>query len=174
MQLWIVVSWRIQGIYKYLIMALWQYTFQILPKKSFTVLKSDIQLFDKTNLFDDEPYWKYEPVSKNYFEGVGHLLMKGKSWSKEINLFGSEKSNCLEILFDIQTFNVKSVSLRIDLTSEFELVLRGIIDFCIYKELIILDEELQMVPLNYESISYIINNSLQFKRYNELQAQSHE
>ncbi|MBP6238071.1 MAG: hypothetical protein KA536_18105 [Saprospiraceae bacterium] len=145
-------------------MALWQYTFQILPKKSFSVLKRDKQLFDENNLFDDEQYWKYEPINKNYFEGVGQLLMKGKSWSKEINLFGSEKSNCLEILFDVQTGNIKSVSLRIDFTSEFELVLRGIIDFCIYKELIILDEELQMAPLNFESISYIINNSHQFKR----------
>jgi hypothetical protein len=155
-------------------MALWQYTFQILPKKSFSVLKRDKQLFDGNNLFDDEQYWKYEPINKNYFEGVGQLLMKGKSWSKEINLFGSEKSNCLEILFDVQTGNIKSVSLRIDFTSEFELVLRGIIDFCIYKELIILDEELQMAPLNFESISYIINNSHQFKRYNELQEQSPE
>jgi len=155
-------------------MALWQYTFQILPKKSFSTLKRDINLFDENNLFDDEPYWKYESINKNYFEGVEQLLMKGKSWSQEINLYGSEKSNCLEIFFDTQTSNIKSVSLRIDFTSEFELVLRGIIDFCIYKELIILDEELQIIPLNYESISCIINNSPQFKRYNELQEQSPE
>lgn len=155
-------------------MALWQYTFQILPKKSFSVLKSDIQLFDENNLFDDEPYWKYEPFNKNYFEGVEKLLMKGKSWSKEIYLLGSENSNCLEVLFDIQTDNVKSVSLRIDFTSEFEMILRGFIDFCIYNELIILDEALQIVSLNYESIIHIINNSPQFKRYNELQGQSPE
>ncbi|MBK8624879.1 MAG: hypothetical protein IPN86_04775 [Saprospiraceae bacterium] len=151
-------------------MALWQYTFQILPKKSFSTLRRD----DENTLFDDEPYWKYEPINKNYFEGVGQLLIKGKSWSKEIDLFGNEKSNCLEILFDTPTYNIKSVSLRIDFTSEYELVLRGIIDFCIYKELIILDEELQTIPLNYESISCIINNSPQFKRYNELQEQSPE
>ncbi|MFN8337538.1 MAG: hypothetical protein U0T36_00805 [Saprospiraceae bacterium] len=155
-------------------MALWQYTFQILPKRSFSVLKDDIQIFDENNLFDDEPYWKFEPINKNYFEGLERLLMKGKSWSKEIYLFGSEESNCLEVLFDLQTDNVKSVSLRIDFTSEFETVLRGVIDFCIYNELIILDEKLQIVPLNYESVSHIINNSSQFKRYNELQEQRPE
>lgn len=149
-------------------MALWQYTFQILPQKSFRALKGELNLFDQNNLFDDEPYWKYESINKNYFEGVKQFLMKGKSWSQEINLYGSEKSNCLEIFFDQQTSNIKSVSLRIDFTSEFELVLRGIIDFCIYKELIILNEELQITPLNYESIISIINNSSQFKRYNEL------
>lgn len=88
-------------------MGLWQYTFQILPKRSFSVLKDNVQLFDENNLFDDEPYWKFEPINKNYFEGVERLLMKGKSWSKEIYLFGIEKSNCLEVLFDIQTENVK-------------------------------------------------------------------
>lgn len=155
-------------------MSLWQYTFQILPKKSLSSLKRDINLFDENNLFDDEPYWKYEFINKNYFEGVEQLLVKGRSWSQEINLYGSEKSNCLEIFFDIQTSNIKSVSLRIDFTSEFELFLRGFIDFCIYKELIILDEELQIIPLNNESISSIINNSPQFKRYNELQVQSPE
>jgi len=155
-------------------MALWQYTFQILPKKSFSTSKKDLNLFDENNLFDDELYWKYESINKCYFEGVEQLLKKGKSWSQEINLYGSEKSNCLEIFFDTQTSNIKSVSLRIDFTSEFELVLRGIIDFCIYKELIILDEELQIIPLNYESISSIINNSPQFKRYHELQEQSPE
>jgi hypothetical protein len=155
-------------------MALWQYTFQILPQKSFSTLKRDLNLFDENNLFDDEPYWKYESINKSYFEGVEQLLMKGKSWSQEINLYGSEKSNCLEIFFDTQTSNIKSVSLRIDFTSEFELVLRGIIDFCIYKDLIILDEKLQITPLNYESISSIINNSPQFKRYKELQSKSPE
>lgn len=149
-------------------MALWQYTFLILPKTSFSVLKNDTQFFDENNLFDDEPFWKYEPINKSYFEGVGQLLIEGESWSKEINLFGSEKSNCLEIFFDKQTCNIKSVSLRVDFTSQFELFLRGIIDFCIYKELIILDEELHRVPLNFESITSIISNSPQFKKYNEL------
>jgi hypothetical protein len=155
-------------------MAIWQYTFLILPKKSFNVLKNDMKFFDENNLFDDEPFWKYEPINKSYFKTVGELLIEGESWSKEINLFGSEKSNCLEIFFDTQTCNIKSVSLRIDFTSQYELVLRGIIDFCIYKELIVLDEELQIVSLNYESINTIINSSLQSKRYKELQEQSHE
>lgn len=153
-------------------MAIWQYTFRILPKKSFSVLKSDRQLFDENNLFDDEPYWMYEPINKNYFEGIGEIIQEGKSWSKDIKQYGNLESNCLEVLFDGRTNNVESVSFRIDFTSEFEMVLRGVIDFCIYNELIILDEKLQIVHLNYESISHIINNSSQFKRYNELQEQS--
>lgn len=153
-------------------MALWQYTFQILPKKSFSALKKDMQLFDENNLFDDEPFWKYEPIKKSYYEGLDKLLKEGKSWSKDIKQYGNLESNCIEISFDSQTENVESILFRVDFTSAYESVLRGFIDFCIYKDLIILDEELQLVSLNYESISYIINNSPQIKRYNELQKQS--
>lgn len=149
-------------------MALWQYTFQILPKKSFNALKEGMILFDEDGLFDDEPYWKYEPINKNYFEDVTQFLSKGKSWSKKIDLFGSEESNCIEVLFDAHTNNIESASLRIDFTSDFESLLRGIVDFCIYKELILLDEEMQIVPLNFESIIHIINSSIQLKMYKKL------
>jgi hypothetical protein len=138
------------------------------PKKSFNILKSDTKLIDEDNLFDNEPYWKYEPILKTYFEEIGEILQEGISWSKDIKQYGSIESNCLEVLFDDQTNNVESVSLRIDFTTEFEGVLRSIIDFCIYKELILLDEELKVVSLNYESINSIINNSSQLRRYNEL------
>jgi hypothetical protein len=155
-------------------MALWQYSFQILPQKSFRILNKNSEFFDENNLFDDELYWMYEPINKVYFEGIGQILAKGKSWSKEISLFGDEKSNCLEILFDTQTNNIRSVSLRIDFTSEFEVILRGIVDFCIYNELVLLDEELLAIPLNYESIVCVINSSSQFKKYNKLREQSSE
>jgi hypothetical protein len=149
-------------------MALWQYEFHVLPKESFSILSNGTQLLLDDGLFDDEPFWKYKPVNKNYFKGIEKILQEGKSWSKQIDLYGNQRSNCLEILFDALTNNVVSVSFRIDFTSDFEMVLREIIEFCISKELIILDEELQIIPLNYESINCIIENSPQVKKYDEL------
>jgi hypothetical protein len=55
-------------------MALWQYKFYILPKKSYDVLKLDIQFFDDNKVFDDEPFWRYQPVDKSYFQEVEKIL----------------------------------------------------------------------------------------------------
>lgn len=149
-------------------MALWQYTFHILTKESLCFFPIGINHSFDDYLFDDEPYWQYKPVNKCYFDEIGNILQKNKSWSKKINLYGDEQSNCFEVLFDGETNNVISVSFRIDYTSNYELVLREIIEFCVLKNLIILDENVQVLSLNYESIKSIIDNSPQVKRYKKL------
>ena len=80
-----------------------------------------------------------------------------------ITLFGSENSNRMEVISENGI--VESVSFRIDFTSNYEFVLKGIIEFCILKGLIILDQNLQMVPLNYEIAKNIVENAPQVETY---------
>ena len=149
-------------------MALWQYTFQLLTKESFESLGKGFEAFLNGDLFDDKTYWQFKPINKSYFEGIERILEKGRSWSNEIDLYGNQESNCFEIIFDGQTNIITSVSFRIDFTSDYETVLNSIIEFCILKGLIILDEKLQIVPLNYESARSVIENAPQVKIYNKL------
>lgn len=149
-------------------MALWQYAFHIFTKESFDSLHLRFPLSLAKFGFDDEAYWQFKAIDKSYFYDIGVILKKGKSWSNEIDLYGNQESNCLEVFFDSTSNVIKSVSFRIDFTSNYEIILRNIIEFCILKKLIILDENLQAVVLNYEIAKSIIENAPQKRKYNKL------
>lgn len=153
-------------------MALWQYTFQILPKESYSILKDNIALSFDDALFDDEPYWKYILINKNHFDAIDKTLPRRKAWSKEIDLYGNLESTCLEVFYNTQTKNVCSAFFRIDFTIDFEMILKELIEFLIFQGFVILDENFQLATLNYEKVKSIIDNSKQAKRYNELQRKS--
>ncbi|WP_257667158.1 hypothetical protein [Parapedobacter tibetensis] len=148
-------------------MAIWQYIFQVLPKESVSTLASD-SFFNRTDEgFDDELFWKKYPLKKGFFNKINSTLKKTKSWSNDIDLYGNQESNCFEVLSDNEG-NVLSVSFRIDFTSNYELILSHIIEFCGLNGLVILDEGLNIVPWNYEQVQSIIRTSPQVKKYNEL------
>lgn len=148
-------------------MALWQYTFQVLPKENVETLSSDYHFEKNEYGFDDEPYWKLNPVNKDFFLLIQEILPKNKSWSDEIDLYGIQESNYFEVLFDNEG-NVISVSFRVDFRAKYEKVLNQIIEFCCLNGLVILDEGLNIVHNNYEHIQKIIEDSFQAKKYSEL------
>jgi hypothetical protein len=148
-------------------MALWQYTFQVLPKESIEVLSHGHYFKKGVSEFDDEPYWKANPVNKIFFHSIQEILPKNKSWSNEIELYGNQESNCFEVFFDSKG-EVLSASFRIDFRSSNEKILSQIIEFCLLSGLVILNEDLNVVPLNSEQVQCVIENSPQAKRYNEL------
>ena len=146
-------------------MAIWQYTFYILPKVGIDILAPNRQ-FKNEGGFDDEYFWKLNPINRVFFEAINMILPKNKSWSDKIDLYGNQESNCLEIL--IENEDVISASFRIDFTSDYEPILNGILEFLIHNGLIIIDESLEEVLLNFETVKEVIHNSPQFKRYKEL------
>jgi hypothetical protein len=145
-------------------MALWQVGFFLLPKDSIEFINS----FKVSNehTFDDASYWEVLKLPPIFFDTINDILPKGKSWSKNILLYGEENSNRLEIYFENDI--IVSVSLRIDYTSDYENILYEIIEFCILNGLIILDEGLNLVPLNFELANSSIKNAPQVKKYNDL------
>ncbi len=145
-------------------MALWQNTFFILPSES--IVNSESFRLDEDNCFDDSVFWGKMKIDSSVFDNIELLLPKAKSWSNDLSIYGNENSHRLDVLCEKE--HVVSVSFRIDFTSDYEYILRGIIEFCILKAFIILNEHLNIVPLNFEAIKNIIDNSLQVKKYDDL------
>jgi hypothetical protein len=149
-------------------MAIWQYTFHLLPAISVEALGKDLIVRrDEDGLYDDEPFWKYNPTNKSLFLEIGKMLSKNKSWSKYIDQYGNLESNYFEILFEDNDF-VSSASFRIDYTTEYDTILNMIIEFCILNGMKIFDEKWDIVPNNLESIKSVIENSSQLKTYKRL------
>lgn len=106
-------------------------------------------------------------MKRSDFNEINLTLKKSNSWSNDIDLYGKVESNCFEVISDDED-NVVSVSFRIDFRSRYESILRFIIEFCSLNGLIILDEDITIIPLNFELIKSKIENSRQIKIYNEL------
>ncbi|MEO5998078.1 MAG: hypothetical protein ABIN89_15140 [Chitinophagaceae bacterium] len=151
-------------------MALWQYTFYVLPGKSLEIFSADFRFSNEENEFDDAPFWIEQKIDADFFNNINLILPKGKSWSKNIDLYGNQESNCFEVLFDKNM--VISVSFRIYYTSYYKDILVGIIEFCILKGLVIVDENLCVAPLNFLTLKNIIDSCPQLHKYTLLSKSS--
>lgn len=147
-------------------MALWQYTFHVLPKESLETFSSNPSFNDNEEGLDDKPFWELASVERSFFYGVSNILPKGKSWSDSIDLYGNQESNCFEVLSENN--KVISVSFRIDFTSKYDHVLNQLIEYCMVNSLIILDENLSILLLNCKTIETIIEGSPQVVKYRKL------
>ena len=146
-------------------MALWQIDFFVLPKSNIEEVKLGFQEYG----FDDAPFWENVCMPKLFFDPISSILPIGKSWRKSIIMYGTENSNRMEI-FGI-TDIVESVSLRIDFTIKYESILSQLIEFFILNGLMVLDQELNLVPLNLESFKAVIENAPQVRKYRLLARQ---
>ena len=149
-------------------MAIWQYTFHVLPKEVDESPASISNFKRGEDGFDDEPYWQLNHNNRNFFKAIETILPKHKSWSKDIDLYGDQESNCFEVLCD-DTDNILSASFRIDFRSNYEKILIKIIEFCNFNKLCIIDEELKIVNGDFDEVRNIIDYSHQVKRYHYLQ-----
>lgn len=142
-------------------MALWQVGFFVIPKESLD-LGIPIKLSEEDS-FDDSLFWEYLNLNPSFFDSIGAILPKKKSWSRNIILYGEENSNRFEVFFESEI--IVSVSFRINFTSNYEDILRQLIEFFLYNNLIILDEKINIIPLNFEGVKGIIENSPQVIKY---------
>lgn len=147
-------------------MAIWQYTFHVLPKESVDALSSNYHFKKDEGEFDDEPYWKYNSISRDFFYGINKILVKSISWSNQIDLYGNQESNCFEVFFENNY--VISASFRIDFRSNYEKTLGEIIEYCLLNGLVILNEDLRIVPFISEKFKNCIDEAPQVKKYHEL------
>ena len=147
------------------IMALWQYSFFILPKASGEDF-SAVEIEPGFNLFKDDYYWRKEETSFGKFSNIENVLPRGESWNNKLIVYGDIDSHCLEVYCEEDL--VVSVTLRINYTIEYEFLLRELIHFFMWNELILLDGDLNIVQLNFESIKAVIDNSENMKKYKQL------
>ena len=147
-------------------MAIWQCKFFILPKSDTYDLQYDRQ-YNDIKLFEDDKYWKKAKIKKEIFSEISRLLKPEKSWSNEIDQYGSENGNRLEVLFDANNI-IKSVTFRIDFRSEYEAVLRGIISLCEKNSFYIIDGNLNNLKLSFNAIKEAINKSKNKEFFTEL------
>ena len=145
-------------------MAIWQYNFLVLPKDSISA--NDLKLGIDDDGYYDDVYWLKKPTPVLFFTDINKIMPKGKSWCDNLLVFGNLESNCFEV-YSKNGF-IQSASFRTNFTTDYEPILSQIVEFCILKGLIIVDEKLNITSLNLKTIKSVITNAPQVKKYNLL------
>jgi hypothetical protein len=144
-------------------MALWQISFSIIPKN---YTEDKIRANQIEDWFNDDEFWQGAEITESIFSSINSVLPKTNSWSDSMILYGEEESNCLNIV--IEKNYVESVSFRIDFRTNYENIVRNIIELCITNGFNIMNDSHSIIPLNFESINSIIQESPQIGIYIKL------
>lgn len=144
-------------------MAIWQYDIFIIPNNEKDLIKKKTTSDKKLILFDDSVFWKDKKISIEEFESIKLMLKQGKSWSKNLIVYGELEGSCLEIFLNNQS--VCSVSIRLDFRTEYIKFLEAVIDICKKHDLIMLDTNMTILPLESEKIKQLIDQSEGKKKY---------
>lgn len=149
-------------------MALWQYTFKLIPKVDLEELGVSTCLSDE--VYGDFAFWSNGNYTLRFFEPLTEILESKTSWSKDIKLFGTEESNCIEIFMDND--KISEVTVRVDYQTDYTSLLNRLIEFCSLNSIALLGEENNVLYLNATGITHVILSSPQYKKLNELKNES--
>jgi hypothetical protein len=151
-----------------LLMALWQYTFRLIPKVDLEEL--GVSTCISNEVLDDFVSWSNGNYTLAFFKPLTAILESNKIWCENINLFGTEDSNCIEIFMD--NGKVVEVTVRLDYQTEYTPLLHQLIEFCSLNSIVLLDEENNVLYLNTTKITQVILSSPQYKKLNNLKSKS--
>lgn len=150
-------------------MALWQITFIMLPKEAWKM--NPPPQGTHISEFDETGYWARWDHGLDSFFIVERLLPKRKSWAAYIELYGHQDSNLMEVT--MENGGIESVSFRIDYTTDYEPIVRCLIEFALMNSLVILDVWLEEMPFLFESFRSYIEDTDQYKLYHKMIEDKH-
>jgi len=154
-------------------MAIWQYDIFIIPNNKKELIKKKTTREEKLILFDDSVFWKDTKISIDDFQSVKLMLKQGKSWSKELIVYGELEDNCLKIF--LNNHSICSVTIRLDFRTDYIEFLEAVIDICKKHDLIMINASMSVLPRESKKIKQLVNQSEGKKKYIHLAShQLHE
>ena len=132
-------------------MALWQYAFWAIPKASVIGNNGHIEKYlteEKINsiiFFDENCSYDQFLTSITYMKMNTH-------WCDNAILYGEYDSDCIEIYYEPDTKHIDSIRIRIDLRKEYRLTLASLMQSLLSSNFIIINENLNILSMNEESI----------------------
>lgn len=147
-------------------MSVYQNSYFIVPRKGNYTLFEGLNLnsFFEDDLFEDDLLW--EDLNYKYVEYEDYLnsvFKLGESWSSQLKMFGNNDTNCLKVLIENEI--IVSVSFRVNFEINYIDFLKEIIEFCKLNDWLIVDNELNTLSIDFETINDNITESKAYKNY---------
>lgn len=150
-------------------MSVYQNTYFVVPRKGNYNLFEGLNLnsfIEEDGFFEDDLFW--ENLKYKYGDIESYLLSVlevGKSWSKDLKIFGNIDLNSLEIL--LENNFVVSLSFRVNFKTDYSSFLKEVIEFCKLNDFLIVDNDLNTLVLEHGQINNNIINSKAYNRFKE-------
>ena len=151
-------------------MSIYQNTYFIVPRRSEYILFEGLNLksFLQDNLFEDDLFWSKSRVELEYLQlYLKENFGEDTSWSKTLKIYGNHETNSIELV--IEGKFVFSISFRVNFITDYSTFLLNLIKFCELNDFLIIDNDLNVLPLDYNVIKDNILNSKAYKNYKKNQ-----
>ncbi|AQY51472.1 hypothetical protein PWEIH_14841 [Listeria weihenstephanensis FSL R9-0317] len=132
-------------------MAIWQFEMFILPEEQVHSGYND----------RSEISWEGKSITESSKGKLEDILIRTKSWSDEIEQYGSSDGTCMEIFHDGN--QVMDIHARLNLRNLTKTELLGIIDFIKENKAAILSDNGEAIPLHLVDIMAEIKKSRAYK-----------
>ncbi len=96
-------------------MAIWQFHLNLIPRDVLIEACGEIPSTLSEDLLENLPHWDNSNFKDREAQILKKYLTQKKSWSESIELWGTEESHCVELIYD--EGKVAEVSIRLDLRS---------------------------------------------------------
>ena len=140
-------------------MALWQYSFQLLPRST-EITEGDT--FLNREITANLDFWHNIQTSPLDIAEIQTILPVGKSWNDDLLIFGDSEKSCIS--FFIEKGFILEAELRVDLRSDFPMFLQRMRDIEFMQKVFLLDESGYVLTINS---SLIVSRIFRSEHYNK-------
>jgi hypothetical protein len=147
-------------------MSIHQNSYFIVPKNGAYDLFSGLNLksFLEDDFFEDDLFWKATDLNiQNLNDYLGNIFEINESWSESLNIYGNPDKNCIKVIHENNL--VVSIILRISILTDYSKFIEKTIRFCELYNLVLVDSELDVLALDFNSIKKNIMDSKAFKNF---------
>jgi len=149
-------------------MSVYQNEYFIVPREgNYTLFEGlNLKSFLEDDLFEDDLFWDGINVNlKKINTYLSGNFPEDNSWSERLKIYGNNDTNSINLLSKDNM--IESMSFRVNFTTDYTIFLDKLIELCKLNDLLIVDNDLNVLSLDYQMIMDNIVNSKAFERYKQ-------
>ncbi len=140
-------------------MAIYQFVIELIPSSWVVNKKHNVEeLYDENDFYDLSITWKHYQLSVELKLLLSEILPQGNSWNKNLQLWGDEEHNDIQVRLRDDT--IEAIKIRLDLRNNIENLKAKVVDLA--KRLncqLFFPDERKIVNADIDNLNRAIANS---------------
>ena len=132
-------------------MAIWQFSFNMIPKGNLGGLGDDLPLSLDKKIVDELIDWHGYNIKKESVVKLSRKLPQAKSWSDDIKQFGALDKTCVEFFYEDN--HLRDVLIRLDLRDISKSLVDLIIDFIVENNSLIVTSDGTLIRASFYELA---------------------
>ena len=139
-------------------MAIWQYTFELIPRAKLIKLFGDVPQTIDADDYEQVEWWSDGTNLTADFENrLASFAASYKSWSADVKCWGAEDCNVVQVIMD--GGRVVELSVRFDLRKLDETFLHNMVGFARDNECVFLTESMRVIEPSADVLKAVLMSS---------------